>query len=124
MLRTPRERWLLLLALVSQSIPFAFGLIRAVTTGTDFRYLWMAVMSCFSAIAVMTMFEGGGSGPGARTVRLVLAAVMSTAVAAATGVMLGATSGVGIAIVSLAFGLCNGVGWTLTVRSRPRPGSP
>ncbi len=34
--------WLLLAAIVAAAVPVAFGGIRAVTTGDDVRYLWMA----------------------------------------------------------------------------------
>ena len=90
-------------------MPVGFGLIRAVNTGDDWRYLWMAAAAFFAAIAVTTLGRGT-AGPAHVSLGRAFAAVAAgTGSVAATGVFLGATAVSGIAIVSFAFGMCNGV---------------
>ena len=85
-----------------------FGLIRAVRTGDDVRYLWLAGAAILGSIMVMPLGRvAAGSAP--VSLRRALGAVAAGALcAAATAVLMGATAGPGVAIVALAFGLCTG----------------
>ncbi len=67
------------LSILFGAVPFAFAAVRALRTGSDFRYLWMALASLLGASAVM----GGGKA----AVRL-----PNSAVALSTGVFVIATS--------------------------------
>ena len=55
MTEEPRERRILALSIVFVAVPFVFALIRAVRTGYDLRYFWVAVASLLGAVTVMTV---------------------------------------------------------------------
>lgn len=96
--------------------PFFFGVIRYAQTGTDLRMLWMAAASAVGAIAVRAVAKAGNLvGWSALTL------VVSTASAAATGFLLGATAGPGAAMVALVFGLCWMASFALMSYSRSQP---
>ena len=103
------------LGLLVAVVPFAFAARRLIATGNDLRYTWMALASALCATLVLVW-------PGTRTAwslpRLGVAAIAGAACAAAVALLIGATAGSGIAIVSIAFGLCSAFGTGLVVRSR------
>jgi hypothetical protein len=109
LMRSSRRRRLLLLTSVFlAAVPVTFGLIRAVSTGDDVRYLWLAGAAILGSMVVMRLGRGS-SVPAQGSLRLALGAVAAGALcAAATAVLMGATAGPGVAIVALAFGLCTG----------------
>ena len=100
--------------------PVAFGVIRALTTGNDLRYLWLAAAAILGSMAVA--FAGGtaagGPIPGGRTLFSVVA---GAAGATAVALLMGTKAGPGIAVVALSFGLCTGAGAVLAARTRQRP---
>jgi bacteriorhodopsin len=96
-------------------VPFAFAGIRFATTGTDLRYLWMAIASTLCAAGFLLRSTPRTAPSPARTGLALLASATS---AAAIAIMLGATAGLGIAIVALAFGLSSTVGIGLVLHSR------
>jgi hypothetical protein len=107
------------LAIVAAATPFAFALIRAVQTGSDFRYFWLAAASL--AGAAVTASVGRASRNVSYDVLVLLAAVvMATAAAAASAMLLGTRWNVGMLIVASAFGLCSAVGCFLYRLARAR----
>jgi hypothetical protein len=121
-MRSVRRRRLLLLAsVVLAAVPVTFGLIRAVSTGDDVRYLWLAGAAILGSMVVMSL-RRGSSGPAQVSLRRALGAVAAgTLCAAATAVLMGATAGPGVAIVAVAFGLCTGTSALLaTLARQPR----
>lgn len=108
-----RRRWLLVASVLCAALPALFGLVRAVNTGNDFRYLWLAASAIVGSLAARLVWPRA---PGPRRMsvgRAVGAVAAGTACAAATAVFLGATPGPGLAIVAGAFGLCTGASVTL-----------
>jgi hypothetical protein len=103
------------LGVLLAAVPFAFASIRLLTTGSDMRYLWMAIVSAFCAAAVLVRTSSLTVPGPARTG---VATIAATACTAAAAIMLGATAGPGIVIVAVAFGLCSALGTALLVRSR------
>lgn len=91
------------LAVVFAAIPVGFGTLRAVTTGTDLRYLATAVASL--AVAG-TVFRGGASRVSSRWLLSSLALAASTLAGGAVAMWQGATSGPAVAVVATSFGLC------------------
>jgi hypothetical protein len=120
---TPGSHGRPLLRLASAALlgtPVAFGVIRALATGNDFRYLWLAGAAIAGSMAVAVV--GGtpirGPFPIGRTLLAVVAgAVCATAVA----LLMGTKAGLGIAVVAVSFGLCSGAGAVLAALTRPRP---
>ncbi len=92
-----------LLALGIAAIPIGFGALRALTTGTDFRYLVMALASFATAA---TVFRLGASRVRSRWLLGCTALTGSTLVAAAVAFGQGATSGPAVLVVALAFSFC------------------
>jgi len=117
MARLPRSRaqtLLLVAGLLIESLPIAFGVIRAAQTGTDFRYLWSAIAALVGAAAVTAR----GSNTDRVAVRGTLALCMGTLLAAVTAVLVGARSPGAVLVVALAFGACAAVGSGLVAWSR------
>ena len=108
-----RRQLLLLVAVLLAVVPVAFGSVRAIETGDDFRYLWLAAAAILGSLAVMVPAYRG-PGPASVSVgRAVSASATGAACAAATAFILGATAGPGVAIVAVGFGLCTGTGMVL-----------
>ena len=118
-----RRSLLLLVAGLLAVAPLTFGLIRAVTTGDDLRYLWLAGAAFLGATAVIRLGRGASGAARISLVRALGAVGAGSVCAAATAILLGATAGPGVAIVSFAFGLCSGTGGALAALARQPPSS-
>ena len=114
-----REKIFAVLSAAFALAPFAFGLMRATTTGSDYRMLWMAVASAIGAlvIAALTTRKKGSLALGF----VLLTLLVSTLLAGLTGYMLGATAGAGVWMVAFVLGLCWAASLTLFSLSRSRP---
>ena len=115
-----RHHLLLLVAVLLAAVPVLFGFVRAINTGDDFRYLWLAASAIVGSLAVMVP---GYRAPGPARVslgRAVGAIAAGAGCAAATAIFLGATAGPGVAIVAGAFGLCTGTSMVLGTVARRR----
>jgi hypothetical protein len=107
---------LLLGSVILAAVPVTFGLIRAVSTGDDVRYLWLAGAAIVgSMVAVRRGRSGAAHVWIGRTVGAVAA---GSACAAAAAMLMGTTAGPGLAIVALSFGLCTGTGAVLAALAR------
>lgn len=103
------------------AVPVIFGLIRAVSTGDDVRYLWLAGAAISGSFVAMRLW-GGAPGPAhVSLLRAVGAVAAGSACAAAASVLQGARAGPGVAIVAIAFGLCTGTSAVFaTLARQPR----
>lgn len=115
-----RYQLLLLVALLFAAAPVIFGFVRAINTGDDFRYLWLAAAAILgSAVVMVPGYVASGAAqvsPG----RAAGAVAAGAACAAAAATLLGATPGPGVAIVAVAFGLCTGTSAVLLILARRR----
>jgi hypothetical protein len=103
-----RSRLLLLASVFLAAVPVAFGLIRAVSTSSDVRYLWLAGAAILGSMLVMPPWRGVADSSRV-LLRRALGAVAAGAIGAATiAVLMGAKAGPGVAIVAVAFGFCTG----------------
>lgn len=109
------------LSFVLAAVPFAFALIRAIKTGDDFRYLWMAVASFAAAAAFVAIEKERGRRRDVTTSMPLGVFIIVAVVAALTGYLLGARSSVGVWLVSVGFAFCWALGYVLYPFSRPRP---
>ena len=121
MRRSPWQRLLYGCSLACAAVPFGFGLIRLFQTGSDFRFLWMALVSFLSASAVLAIGQPDRRRPLLRL--LVAAAAFAAAVllGGATAFMLGASSGLAVWVVAFGFGLCWAASHTFKFLSTPGP---
>lgn len=109
------------LSFVLAAVPFAFALIRAIKTGSDFRYLWMSVASFVAAAAFVAIEKERGRRRDVKTSMPVGVFVIVAVVAALTGYLLGARSSVGVWMVSVGFAFCWALGYMVYPFSPPRP---
>jgi len=88
------------LALAAAAVPFVFGTIRAIQTGSDFRYLWIAVAAAIGTAGVLLTSRSAARG--AVRVGIVVFAI-ATVLAVAVAMLLGTRFGPGLLIVAFAF---------------------
>ena len=102
------------LGILIAAVPFMFAAIRAATTGTDFRYVWLALTSTLLAAIVLGIHRRGVISIG----RALLALCAATVGAYATGVIVGAANPTSMVIVALGFAACSTVGLALFLVAR------
>lgn len=120
MRRSPGQLIFLLASVLFSAIPFAFAIVRALQTGTDLRYLWVALASFLGAAAVMTIGKARQRTP-ARVLALSVVALIAAALfAGIVAFVVGARSALAMAVVAVGFGGCHAAGLGLYVLSRPR----
>ena len=96
------------------AVPFLFASMRAVSTGADFRCVWVALASTLGAIVVLALNRMDAS----RTGRRLLALIAATAAAAGAGLAQGAQSAPAVLFVALGFAVCSVVGLSLLARGQ------
>lgn len=92
------------LAVTFAALPFGFGAIRAMKTGTDVRYLWVALAGGVGAFAVAHMARARSSVSASGLAALAFVASGATGVGAA--MLLGTKLGPGILVVAASFAAC------------------
>jgi hypothetical protein len=100
------------------SLPFLFGLLRAVTTGNDFRYLWVAAAALLGAGAFTA-----AAGERMRRPRVAVAYslgsfIVATLGATAAAMLLGTRFGAGLLVVVSSFAFCCAIGCMLFAMTR------
>jgi hypothetical protein len=104
-----------LLGVLLAAIPFAFGSLRAFSTGTDFRYLWVALAAAVAAAAVLR-WVASDARHGAAVFGIAL--IASALAASVAGFALGARSAPAILVVAFGFAMCEAGGFTIAIRAR------
>jgi hypothetical protein len=106
--RSRRRRLLVVGSVLFGLMPVTFGIIRAISTGDDLRYIWLAGAAILGSMVVMP-FAAAASGPVRVSLWRALGAILAGATCAGvTAILMGATAGPGVAIVAVSFGLCTG----------------
>ena len=100
------------LALALVATPFLFGLARLVTTGSDWRYLAVALASTVGATVAFRIrnLQAG--------TRLLVAGACSVLLAALAAMGLGGRSAVSVGLVAAGFAFCSVLGASLLSHSR------
>lgn len=106
---------MMMLGLLLAAVPFAFAVLRAAGTGTDLRYVWVALAAAVASWAVL-IFSGRGARPTAS--RAAAALVAATAAASVAGFVQGAQSVPSVLFVALGFAICEAGGLSLVRRAR------
>ena len=106
------------LSILFGAVPFAFALVRAVRTGDDLRYLWVALAALLGAALAVAMGK-------ARRTRTSLglgftAFVLATLFATAAALLLGTHFGPGVWLVGSGCGGCLAVSSVLYALAHPR----
>ena len=122
MKRSSRELLFLIVGILLVAAPFAFGLLRGVTTGTDWRYLYVAA-AAFIGSSVVIAIGKSQSKTSSVTVGIALIAMIAATLAAVLGAkFLTNTYSVASWIVAFFFAFCTTVGTVLYFVSKPRGG--
>ena len=95
------------------AIPFVFALLRAISTGTDFRFVWVALASTLGAAIVLAIPNRVGADRPGRRLLVFLAATVAATVA---GLAQGAQSMQAVLFVALGFAVCSAAGLSLLAR--------
>jgi hypothetical protein len=115
----PYRGWLIrAIAIMFAAVPFGFAAVRALRTGYDFRYFWLALASLLGASAVVwagKMDARMPNSPAALTIGVFAAA---TSLAMLTAWLLSTTLGPGSLIVASAFGFCYAAGCVVYLLAR------
>jgi hypothetical protein len=119
MRRSPREKSLFLLSILFAAAPFAFGLLRALRTGSDIRMLWMALASFLGAAVVMVFVKARGERSKSVLALSAVVFVIATLLAGLAALLLGATAPAGVWGVAIVFGLFWAASYALDTLSRP-----
>jgi hypothetical protein len=120
MTRSP-GRWLLdALSLVFAATPIGFALIRAITTGHDWRYLWVALAALLGAAVVMAVGRDYRGQLRANVLLSLVALVLSTMLAMVAALSIGTRFGPGLLVVAVSFGLCSAASCLLYLLARRR----
>jgi hypothetical protein len=106
------------LAILAALVPFAFAAIRAITTGSDLRYLWMALAAVLGVTVVVVLAKPRSRARNEVLARSAGALVLATLLAGSAGYLLGARASYSIWIVAIAFGLCEASAFALASLSR------
>ena len=111
---------MMVLGILIAAVPFVFAALRAVTTGSDFRYFWLALASTLMA-SFMLGFEGRPMKASRRVFRAFLAATVTTFV---VGQRVGGANNTSVFIVALGFAGCSTAGIALFLRARTSEAGP
>ena len=87
------------------ALPFAFGLFRAVQTGTDVRYVWVALAAMAGGMLVTARVRASRRPVNPRTLAAAVF-LISGAFAVAAALLLGTRLGPGLLVVAAAFAAC------------------
>jgi peptidoglycan/LPS O-acetylase OafA/YrhL len=117
-LAPPKKRGSQSLSILIGAVPFAFALVRAVRTGDDLRYLWVALAALLGATIAMAIGK-------ARRMRTSLGLgltvfVLATLLATAVALFLGTRFGPGVLLVGSGCGACLAASCVLYALAHPR----
>ena len=108
------------LAILFAAAPLAFAVIRAVRTGYDLRYLWVALAALLGTTVVMAVGKTSKRSPHAAVALSAAAFVVATLLAVLAAWLLGTRVGPGLLVVASAFGFCCATSCLLRVLARQR----
>jgi len=106
-----------ILAMFAAALPFAFGMIRAISTGNDFRYLWVAMAAMCGGMLVTAGVRASGRAFGPPAV-FGAVFVFAGVLAVIAALLLGTRLGPGILIVAGSFAGCFAVASALSMTAR------
>ena len=114
------SRRLFALSIVVAAVPFAFALVRAIRTGHDLRYFWVALGSLLGAVSTIAVGGAHRRRPIAVVALVAGVFVIATLLAVLVASLIGTRLGMGMIAVGSAFGFCFAVGALLHVLAHSR----
>ena len=119
MKRSPREQLIFLAAILLTAAPFAFALIRAFQTGSDLRYLWVAIAAFIGTNVVIAAGKARSRTTSGVFILTTAATVLGTIVAGLSARFMTNTASAAAWMVALFFAFCFAAGSALFAFSRP-----
>lgn len=119
MVSSIRQRFTRVLSIAFAAAPVAFALIRALATGSDLRFVWLALASFVGVALVMRVGQARRRRAGAIVALAAIAFAVAASLAAATAWLLGARSATSVWFVSAGFAFCWAVSHALHMLSHP-----
>ena len=105
------------ISIMCAAVPFAFAAVRAIRTGYDVRYFWVALASSLGASAVMVVGKANSPRPNSAAALPAGVFVIATLFAVLAARLLGTRVGPGSLVVGSAFGCCYAASCALYVLS-------
>jgi hypothetical protein len=115
MKRSPKQTLLYAVSILLMAAPIVFGIVRAYTTASDYRYIWVAIASTLGVGLVMWIRKAAQASSTTSILAFVIATLLAWTVAMVTG-----AKPVPALMVASFFGFCSAAGAALSVRSRPQ----
>lgn len=106
-----------IIGLLIAAIPVGYAGLRAVATGTDFRYVWLALASTLSAAFILVVANRARPHSPGLVVRTAFVLLAAMGAAEITAFALGAGSAPALAVAALGFATCGSAGLALALRS-------
>ena len=107
------------ISILFAAVPVAFAAVRAVRTGYDFRYLWVALASLLGTSGVMMVGKADRRRPSSVAALSAGVFVIATLLAVLAAWLLGIRVGPGSLVVGSGFGFCCAASCALYVLARP-----
>lgn len=98
--------WIHALGIFFAAVPFGFALVRAVRTGSDLRYLWLASASLIGAVAITAVGRSHAANTRSTGLLSIGVFVVATLLAVAAALVIGTRMGPGVLVVGSGFGFC------------------
>ena len=93
------------LSAIAAAIPFGFGVIRAIQTGNDTRYVWVALAAMSGGVVTTALARASGRAFSIAAV-IVAVFVMAAIGGVTAALLLGTRLGPGLLVVAVAFAVC------------------
>jgi hypothetical protein len=106
------------ISILFAAVPFVFAAVRAIRTGYDFRYLWVALASLLGASVVMVVGKADSRRSNSAAALSAGVFVFATSLAVLAAWLLGTRVGPGSLVVGSAFGCCYAASCALYVLAR------
>jgi hypothetical protein len=98
-------------------VPVAFGLLRAINTRDDVRYLWMAAAELAGAAAVMGLGRTRPTAVQVNFTSVLVAIAVASVVGRLAAALLGGRNAAAVWMVAIGFAVCEGVGCAMVRRA-------
>lgn len=102
--------------LIIAGIPVGFATLRAITTGADFRYFWLALASTLGAAGMLMIANRARPEPPGLVVRAAFALFTASGAAGVVGFAQEGSSLPALIVVALGFATCSAAGLALVLR--------
>ena len=112
---SPKQTLLYAASIFLMATPVGFGIVRAYTTASDYRYIWVAIASSLGVALVMWIRTAARASSTTSILAFAIATLLAWTVAMVTG-----AKPVPALMVASFFGFCSAAGAALSVRSRPQ----